>query len=150
MRVSVIVSSLRERKNEKFVMRFSGVMIFILSIVLCGIVYLTIEQFGAVKYHEIAMITIVMYTFTKLSLAIWNLIKSRKYYRAYEKALCSIAFTDGVVEGYTKIEDKFVDRYLTKNGETVEEARKDLKDNGIIKTDHNLLFAFWKFVVFYN
>lgn len=33
-----------------------------------------------------------------------------------------------VVGGYTKIEDKFVDNYLTKDGETVEEAKKRLKE----------------------
>ena len=33
----------------------------------------------------------------------------------------------GVVGGYTKIEDKFVDTYLTKDGETIEEAKARLK-----------------------
>ena len=33
----------------------------------------------------------------------------------------------GVVSGYTKIEDKFVAAYLTKDGETVEEAKERLK-----------------------
>lgn len=33
-----------------------------------------------------------------------------------------------VVDTYTKIEDKFVDAYLTKDGETVEEAKKRLKN----------------------
>ncbi len=33
----------------------------------------------------------------------------------------------GVVGSYTKIEDKFVDAYLTKDGETVEEAKARLK-----------------------
>lgn len=32
-----------------------------------------------------------------------------------------------VVKGYTKIEDDFVDRYLTKDNETVEEAKERLK-----------------------
>lgn len=32
-----------------------------------------------------------------------------------------------VVGGYTKIEDAFVDRYLTKDGETVEQAKRRLK-----------------------
>ena len=32
-----------------------------------------------------------------------------------------------VVGGYTKIEDAFVDRYLTKDGETLEEAKARLK-----------------------
>lgn len=33
-----------------------------------------------------------------------------------------------VIRKYTKIEDTFVDLYLTKDGETVEEAKKRLKD----------------------
>lgn len=32
-----------------------------------------------------------------------------------------------VTEGYTKIEDRFVDRYLTREGETVAEAKLRLK-----------------------
>ena len=32
-----------------------------------------------------------------------------------------------VVGGYQKIEDGFVDRYLTRDGETVEEAKQRLK-----------------------
>lgn len=32
-----------------------------------------------------------------------------------------------VVGGYTKVEDAFVARYLTKDGETVEEAKQRLK-----------------------
>lgn len=36
--------------------------------------------------------------------------------------------SDGVVASYTKIEDKFVGEYLTKDGETVEDAKKRLKN----------------------
>jgi len=32
-----------------------------------------------------------------------------------------------VVEGYVRVEDKFVETYLAKNGETVEEAKARLK-----------------------
>lgn len=35
--------------------------------------------------------------------------------------------SDTVVGGYTKIEDKFVEHYLVKDGETMEEAKKRLK-----------------------
>jgi len=34
---------------------------------------------------------------------------------------------ESVTEGYTKLEDKFVEAYLTKDGETVEEAKARLK-----------------------
>ena len=36
--------------------------------------------------------------------------------------------SDGVVKDYTKIEDKFVSEFLTKDGETVEEAKERLKE----------------------
>ena len=32
-----------------------------------------------------------------------------------------------VVNGYTKIEDKFIDQYLTHDGETIEEAKLRLR-----------------------
>lgn len=34
---------------------------------------------------------------------------------------------DTVTSGYTRIEDAFVDRYLTRDGETVREAKERLK-----------------------
>ena len=37
------------------------------------------------------------------------------------------AIQDRVVGGYTKMEDAFVDRYLTRDGESVEEAKARLK-----------------------
>ena len=33
-----------------------------------------------------------------------------------------------VVEGYTKIEDKFVEKYLLHDGETLDEAKERLKN----------------------
>ena len=101
MRMLVILFSKKDRKNENFIMRFSGVMIFVLSIVLSGIVYMTVEHDVAVKYHEIAMITIALYAFTKITLAIINFIKSRKNHRPYIKILRSIAFADSVVSIYS-------------------------------------------------
>lgn len=50
-----------------------------------------------------------------------NKIISEKLTSGFQK------ITDSVVGSYTKIEDKFVDLYLTKDGETVEEAKKRLK-----------------------
>lgn len=35
--------------------------------------------------------------------------------------------SDTVVAGYTKIEDRFVERYLIREGETLEEAKERLK-----------------------
>ena len=38
------------------------------------------------------------------------------------------AVEDSVISGYTKIEDAFVDRYLTREGETTEAAKKRLQE----------------------
>ncbi len=101
MRIAVIAFTAKDRKNEAFVMKFSGIMIFVLAVVLCGIVYMTIHQSGAVKYHEIAMITIALYAFMKLTLAIYHFIKSSKNHSPYIQTLRSIAFTDSVVSIYS-------------------------------------------------
>ena len=34
---------------------------------------------------------------------------------------------EGVVSGYKKVEDKFVDKFLRKDGETIEEAKERIK-----------------------
>ena len=101
MRIFVIAFGSKERKNEKFIMRFSGVLVFLLSIILSGIVYMTVKQNVAVKYHEIAMITIATYAFTKLGLAIYEYLKSRKTHSPYLKTLTSISFSDAVVSIYS-------------------------------------------------
>ncbi len=101
MRSAVILFSATDRKNARFIMKFSGAMILVLSVVLCGIVYMTIEHQVAVKYHEIVMITIALYAFTKTTLAICKFIKSRKSQRPYIKTLRSIAFADSVVSIYS-------------------------------------------------
>ena len=101
MRVSVITFARKDRKNEFFIMKFIGAMIFVLSLILCFIVYMTVGQDGATKYHEIVMITIALYAFTKITLAIIGFVKSRKSQRPYKKTLRSIAVTDSVVSIYS-------------------------------------------------
>lgn len=45
-----------------------------------------------------------------------------------EKVVSKFETIENTVTGsYTKIEDAFVDRYLTREGETVEDAKKRLK-----------------------
>ena len=101
MRIGVMGFSFKIRKDGEFVMRFTGIMIFILSFVLTGIVYMTINRFGAIKYPEITMITIALFTFIKLTLATVELIKSRKHPNAYMLTIRSISFADAFVSIYS-------------------------------------------------
>lgn len=74
MRFALVMSKKHSKaqntENEIFAKRFSGVMLMCLSIVLSGTVILTIRQDIGTKFHEIIMITIATYTFTKLVFAI--------------------------------------------------------------------------------
>ena len=101
MRITIIGFVGKNRKNERFIMRFSGFMIFVISVVLCGIVYMTLYRSVEIKYHEIAMITIALYAFTKLTLAICGFVRSKKKQKPYIITLKSIAVADAVVSIYS-------------------------------------------------
>lgn len=91
----------RKRENAVFIMHFTGWLLFVLAWVLSGIVYMTLKFDVSVKYHEIAMITIALYAFTKLTLAILGVINSKNSSAPQLKTLRSIAFTDAIVSIYS-------------------------------------------------
>lgn len=101
MRITVIAFSSGNRKNDGFIMNFTAVMILFLSVILCGMVYMTIEQDVAAEYHEIVMITIALYAFVKISLAICGFVKSGKRNLPYIKTLSSITLADAIVSIYS-------------------------------------------------
>ena len=80
MRVSIVLSNKKNEKNisEIFIQRFIGVMIILLGCILCGSVYLSINFDVSHKFHEIIMITIATYTFTKITLAIINYERNKQ------------------------------------------------------------------------
>lgn len=82
---------------EIFARKFSGAMLIFLSLTLIGTVILSVVKDRGTKYHEIVMITIAVYTFTKVTLAIINLVKATKTDSATVKTLRSISFADAFV-----------------------------------------------------
>lgn len=105
MSFSILMSEYRNRdmklKSERFILNFSGIMFFVMSWVLSGMVYLTLKLDVAVKYNEIVMITIAAYTFTKTVIAIINLIKSKKYNSSAIIAIRNISCADAAVSIFT-------------------------------------------------
>lgn len=101
MRSSVIVFASKDRKNENFIMKFIGMMIFGLSIVLCFIVYMTVGYDVATRYHQIVMITIALYSFIKITLAIIGFVKQSDERILCNKTLTSITLADSVVSIYS-------------------------------------------------
>ncbi len=85
------------RKKLRFITRFTGVMLMILSLPLVGTVILSAVQDRGTVHHEILMIAIAVYAFTKITLATVNLVKSRKCTSAKLLTLRNISFADAFV-----------------------------------------------------
>ncbi len=63
---------------EYFVMRVSGLLLFLLGCVLAGVNYMSLREDLATRYGTITMITIAAYTFWKLALAAVRMVKHRR------------------------------------------------------------------------
>lgn len=81
IRLSAVLHEKKSKKNREFlVMRFSGAMLIELSTILAAMVWIDAKKSMATTHHEIIMITIALYTFTKLTFAIINAVKVKKTY----------------------------------------------------------------------
>ena len=83
MRFSAVLCERSRQKSpsndtELFVMKLSGVLLVILSIVLATVSYISLSQNIAAKHGEIIMITIATYTFYKIAMAIVKAVKQHK------------------------------------------------------------------------
>lgn len=61
-----------------FTMKLSGVLLVLLSIVLASVNYVSLSQNIAAKYDEIIMITIAVYTFSKLAAVIVKAVRQHE------------------------------------------------------------------------
>lgn len=64
--------------TEYFVMKMSGVLLVLLSLVLAAVNYISLSQNITAKYGEITMITIAAYTFYKITMAVIRAMRQRK------------------------------------------------------------------------
>lgn len=86
-----------KKENTAFIKRFTGILLMVMSLPLAGTVVLATVQDRGTVYHEIVMITIAVYAFTKITLASVNLVKSRRSASLKIKTLRYIAFADAFV-----------------------------------------------------
>jgi len=84
-----------------FTRRISGVLLIILSFCLIGINTLSIIQERGTHFHEIVMIAIAVYAFSKITLAIIGMSKARQCASQFTKTLRNISFADSVVSIYS-------------------------------------------------
>ena len=99
-RFLVLNLSRKSRKNssaENAVKKLTGFMFILLSVSLAGTTILTLSNDKETRYHKILMISIAVFTFIKITLAIINLVKAKKEDSDIIKALRSISFCDAFV-----------------------------------------------------
>ncbi len=88
---------LQIKGNNNFITKFTGVMLMLLSLPLVGVVILAIVRDRGIVMHEIVMIAMAAYSFTKITLAIINLIKAQKSTSAKLVTLRNISLSDACV-----------------------------------------------------
>ncbi|MGN0460771.1 MAG: hypothetical protein ACI4HL_07640 [Ruminococcus sp.] len=87
----------KTEKPEIFVMRFTGIMLMVLSFVLSGSVYYSNFYDVATKNGKFVMITIATYTFYKVTIAIVNAVKTAKHRSPLLTTIRNIGCADAVV-----------------------------------------------------
>lgn len=92
-RFAVIVT----KRNGRFVTKFAGIMLMVLSVPLVGTVVLVVVADRGTVFHEIVMIAIAVYAFTKITLATVKLVKSRHIRSAKAVTLRNISFATAFV-----------------------------------------------------
>ena len=88
---------LRSKSKERFIAKFTGWMLILLSIPLVGTVILSVVRDRGHERHMILMIALAAYAFTKITLATIKLIKARRSTSATILTLRSISFADAFV-----------------------------------------------------
>ena len=88
---------LRSKSGERFIAKFTGWMLIILSIPLAGTVILSVVRDRGHELHMIVIIAMAAYAFTKITLATIKLIKARRSTSATLIILRNISFADAFV-----------------------------------------------------
>lgn len=86
---------------EFFVYRLAGAMFVLLSLLLTGIIYISLAQNIAVKRETVTMITIATYTFSKITLAVMRAVKQRNESSPLLAAIRRIGYVEVAVSVLT-------------------------------------------------
>ncbi len=93
----VLFVVLRSKSKERFIAKFTGWMLIILSIPLAGTVILSVVRDRGHELHMIVMIAMAAYAFTKTTLATIKFVKARRSTSSTLITLRNISFADAFV-----------------------------------------------------
>jgi hypothetical protein len=92
---------LKSKEKDGFIVRFTGIMLMLLSLPLAGSVILSFLKDRGTVFHMIVMLAIATYTFTKITLATMNWIKARRSTSSKLVTLRNISFADAFVSVFS-------------------------------------------------
>lgn len=87
--------------TEHFARRITGVLLVVLSFCIVGVNILSALKERGTAFHEIIMISIATYTFTKITIAIIGMVKAKHTTSPVIKTLRNISLADACVSIYT-------------------------------------------------
>lgn len=85
------------KRKSRFITKFTGIMLMTMSVPLAGTVVLAVVSDRGTAFHDIVMIAIAVYAFTKITLATVKLVKSRHICSAKAITLRNISFATAFV-----------------------------------------------------
>ena len=88
---------IRSKSKDRFITKFTGVMLIILSVPLAGTVILSVVRDRGHELNMIVMIAMAAYSFTKITLATIKFVKARRSTSAILITLRNISFADAFV-----------------------------------------------------
>lgn len=103
-RYSVLLIARKTSGNydtEFFARRITGILLIVLSFCIVGVNVLSATKERGTDFHEIVMITIATYTFSKITVAIIGMTKTRRSASPVLKTLRNISLADACVSVYT-------------------------------------------------
>ncbi len=83
--------------TERFARRVIGILFLVMSVCLFGVVVLTVVTDKGEKFHEIVMISIALYAFTKVSLAVMGIVRAKRAESSAISMLRNITLADATV-----------------------------------------------------
>ena len=86
---------------EVFARRITGILLVVLSFCIVGVNIMSAVKDRGTAFHEIVMITIATYTFTKITMAIIGMVKAKRSSSPVLKTLRNISLADACVSIYT-------------------------------------------------
>lgn len=88
-------------ETERFAKRITGILLIVLSFCIVGVNILSALKERGTVFHEILMITIAVYTFSKITMSVIGMVKAGREHSMCVKILRNLSLADASVSIYS-------------------------------------------------